>query len=504
MRDSGRLLTGLVSLNVRKSLFRLAPRKFPCPCQNPSDSGKAWQTSCDAVSPWSSGERFRQLCPLLKRNPAGQWVCSVDTPAVRPFWGRALLVYFVGAVGLYATAALAAFLFLHSFVGYPVRYESVAWPPAWHEIRQARARFFFEKAERAFRANQTVEGIMWLSQSYELDPGNYAAGRVLAQLWQNTEAEVSDRVYRQLLRDHPEQRPATAQAWFLALLARGDFRTLGALAWEELHDQPAQSSVWANALLLCSRRTGDTHYLEQAVATPAGLPPYATVLCRWELQIRGARPDVVRMVLTQSIPTKSRPYVFYYRVDRLLHAGMAPEALQELSRCRELLDPSDRLSLYLDAYAAAGWQNILDGQVDKLLATQAGSVVLVDVLSAHLIRYPNPAILAKLFTSVAQHPLVGTDGEKLTAFACLFCAAGTNGDWTRQEAIAAAIKTFTGARYRTLDMVGTYFRRPGSGPPVEHYLPALPPLPVDVTLALYEFSDRQRALAAIPRVHAAR
>jgi len=501
--DSGRLLTGLLSLNFRKTLFRLAPKKFGCPCQNPSDSGKAWQTSCDAVGSWTSAQRFRQLCPLLKKSPAGVWVCSVDTAQVRPFWGRALGVLAGGTAGLYAAAALAVFLFLHSFIGYPVHYRSVAWPPAWHQIRQARAQFFFEKAEHSFHANLPIEGIMWLSQSYELDPGNYTAGRILAQLWQNTEAEVSDRVYRQLLRDHPAERAATAQAWFVALLARGDFATLAALAWDELHDQPAQSSVWANALLFSSRRTGDTHYLEQAVATPAGLPPYATVLCRWELQIRGAPPAVIRTVLTQPIPAKSRPYVFYYRVERLLHANLAQEALQELSRCRDMLDPSDRLSLYLDAYAAAGWQNILDGQVDKLLATQAGSVVLVEVLSGHLIRHPNPAILAKLFTSVAQHPLTGSDSEKLTAFACLFCAAGTAGDWARQDAIAAAIKAFTGTRYKALDGVESYFRRDTPGLPIEHYLPAMPPLPVDVTLALFEFSDRRRALAAAPRTHAA-
>ena len=159
--DRGRLLTGLLSLNFRKTLFRLAPKKFGCPCQNPSDSGRAMQTSCDAMLSWSRPIRFRRLCPLLRQNPAGEWRCSVDTADVRPFWGRAFAYLGGGIAGLYLAAALAAFLFLR-IVGYPVTIPAVAWPPAWHQIDRARAQYFTAKAEAALRENNSVAAMMAL------------------------------------------------------------------------------------------------------------------------------------------------------------------------------------------------------------------------------------------------------------------------------------------------------------------------------------------------------
>ena len=216
---------GLFSLNLRKTLFRLAPEaRSGVLAQHLGDSGKAWETGCDEFVDWKSPKLFHRLCPSLRKNPEGSWRCSVDTSRVRPFWGRALVAIAVVGAGLYAAATPVTLTFLLHFFHRPcpVRYASIAWPPAWHEIRQARAGFFFQKAEQAFKANQTVEASMWLSQSYELDRGNYMAGRILAQLWQNNQPEVSDRIYRQLMRDHPVERSQTAQAWrFLALLARG-------------------------------------------------------------------------------------------------------------------------------------------------------------------------------------------------------------------------------------------------------------------------------------------
>ena len=175
---------------------------------------------------------------------------------------------------------------------------------------------------------------------------------------------------------------------------------------------------------------------------------------------------------------------------------MAEEALRELSRCRDRLANHDRIALYLDAYAAAGWRNFLAGQVGKLLAVETASPSLIELLCTHLIRYPSSAVFDTVFARLhlTRHPVAGSDSDKLTtAYSCLFCAAGAVGDWPRQNAVATAIESVTGARYKTLDTVADYFKSQSHSQPINRYLPAIPSLPVDVTLALYGFSDRQRA-----------
>src|SRR5581483_4379384 len=104
------------------------------------------------------------------------------------------------------------------------------------------------------------EALMSLAQSYQLDPSNYSAGHLLAQLWETSGADYSNQLFRKLMHDHPEQRAATAQAWFGALLCHGDFISIEGLAQERLLDQPRspEVGVWLNALVFAARRTGNT------------------------------------------------------------------------------------------------------------------------------------------------------------------------------------------------------------------------------------------------------
>lgn len=502
LSDSGRLWRELLSLNFRKTLFRLRRDRVRCPCQNPSDSGRAWETGCDPVANWHSPERFRRLCPLLKQNPAGAWRCSVNTAEVRPFWGRACLYYFFAGAGAYAAAAFAAFLFLHT-IGYPVQYRSVAWPPAWHQIREARARYYFDKAGQALRANKPIEAIMSLSQSYELDPMNYPAGRLLAQLWQPSGAEVSNRVYQQLMRDHPSRREETAQAWYAALLARGDFAAIETLALERLPANPQNPGGWLNVFLFANRRTRNSDTLGKAVSISAGLAPFIAQVCAWESALRQAGPDEVRRALTQGVPADAAPYLLYYRVDRLLRSGLASDALLQLNQVRDQLAVRDRLTLYLDTYALVGWEQILSDQINRLLATNTNAP-FVELLSAHLIRHPDPKILAALFAAINQHPLAA-DPERFNAYLSFFFAASVAGDAPRQQAAVNAIKALAGGKFPPIDMIAAWFREDNKSVPIERLLPTLPALPTDVSYALFEFAERRLAAqnAARPVARAA-
>ena len=487
--DLGRFWWALAALNLSKTVFVIRGRRSRCPCQNPSDSGRAWETGCDPAAFWNDPARFRRVCPLLKRAPNGHWRCSVDTAGVRPFWLRAGAWTGGTVAALYLGCILLAFAFLHA-VGYPVRILSVAWPPAWHEVRESRALYFFQKAEASLRANRTGEALLYLAQSYQLDPHGYMPGRILAQLWQTSENDVSNQIYRRLMAEHPAERAQTAEAWFLSLLARGDFSSIEGLAWDRLNAGESEASAWLNALVIASRRTGDAKFLEKSQAA-AALPALAKQVCAWELMTRKEPRERAWSALTAPIPENTDPYLIYYRIDWLIGAGYPSDALFQLSRGQDRLPPTDRCRLALDAYAVLGWTSILQDQAAQLLSARPVAAPSLEVLCAHLIRYPDAAVLARVAEAFERN--TPSQAERLGAYLSLYCAAGAVGDWKRLQAAENGLMAVTGGKIVGLDPLERYFRSNGRSGPIERYLPALPTMPVEITYALYGYSDRHPA-----------
>lgn len=107
--DWSRLLTDALLLNVRKDRWIRSAGRTRCPCQHPSDSGRAGETQCEAVISWRTPERFRFLCPNLQRY-GREWRCGVDRAAIRPYWARALLIWFVLLLIAWVPAATALWL----------------------------------------------------------------------------------------------------------------------------------------------------------------------------------------------------------------------------------------------------------------------------------------------------------------------------------------------------------------------------------------------------------
>ena len=149
--DFLRFWWGLLYWNTRKSLFRLNRDRARCPCQNPSDSGRARETGCDAAHAWYQPARFRRVCPLLVETAEGLR-CAADARDVRPFWGRAAAYYAAAALALYLAAVFALFACLR-IVGYPLSPVSLLWPPRWSDLRLARGDYFVAKAQRALARN---------------------------------------------------------------------------------------------------------------------------------------------------------------------------------------------------------------------------------------------------------------------------------------------------------------------------------------------------------------
>lgn len=434
---------------------------------------------------------MRRVCPALRQSGDGQWLCSVDARDVRPFWGRAAAHGFGFMAISYLATTLTVFGFLR-VIGYPLSYASVVWPPAWFRIQESRAEYFFGKAEHAFKTSEVREGLMYLEQSYNLDPTNYMAGRVLALAAASISPEYSERLYRRLEFAHPEQRTATAQAWLTLLLIQGDSAKIENLAKAQMVAAAAEAPGWLNAFLFANRRTHDVEILQQLAADPQLSPALRRIL-GWELVLRNGDRAQASRLLTQPLGARevTPPYLVFYRINRLLETGLTSEALAALNRDRALLNADDRSRLALAVYQKLGWQSILDDQVDRALAGPIGAP-FVALLSAHLIRHPDRNLLAKVCLALERHPLTGA-ADASPAYASLFCAAGAAGDWEQLHKIASRLEAIAGRSYPALGFMEAYFRNNQDQPPLNKLLPILAVLPVEVDYAMFEFSEQRRS-----------
>lgn len=484
--DFLRLAWGLLYWNTRKTVYRLKSNRGQCPCQHPSDSGKAWETGCAAMIHWNQPARFRRVCPLLLQTQSGAWRCSVNRSEVRPFWGRAFAFHGSAIALTYLMAALAGFVFLRT-VGYRVTFGGVLWPPAWSRFTAIRTGYFLEKYQAAAAAGDLQTAFMSLSTAYNLQPQNYAAGRQLAQIWQVGNPGLSDQIYRRLLNDHPGEAEATAQVWFRALLARGDFAKIEALTSERMIAAPDSAGAWLNALLFANQRTGDAALRARIEAIPT-LPASARRLLTLadDLKKNSSRTAMrERLLKAADEAGDARDALSFFNVCRQLTTrGFAHDTLQCIDSRPDLLGSRDSIPLRLDALAQLGWSMALRRDVESLL-TGPTEPVLVELMSAHLIRHPDATVRGLLFARLELSPLPVTPAN-YSAYLSLFCAAGAGGDRPRLHWAAARIKEILRNDFRSLDGIGEALLANKRNHRIENYMPTLQPLPLEVSYALFE------------------
>lgn len=482
--DIFRLGWGALYWNTRKTWHRLGDRRGPCPCQVASDSGLAHRTGCEAVTPFRSPARFRAVCPLLARRADGAWVCSVDTERIRPFWGRALLVFAVGGLGSYAVATLVVFLGLHA-LGFHPAYHQVAWPGAWPELRAVQARRHLEKSQEARAAGRPAEAILALASAYELNPSDYASGLLLAQLWQGAQPVQSDTLFARLYREHPEQREQTARTWYRALLARGDFEAVLALSRDRLLTSGGDPSpAWTQAFLFACRRAGKTTTLAELVDNPA-LPasPRALVAIENTLARRDA-PERVR-VLADAIPGLRDAFSANYLLRRLLEEGRPDLVLSFLAENRPPLGNREKILLRLDALAALGRAGERGALIRQLLSQPSGPANW-ELISAHLIAHPDREFFQLVAEKHRRDPLPAQESA-YPALLAWFAACGANTD---AESLAFASSLLEQAAARdSLALALARARQLFLAPPgtfrLENILPLLQPIPLETAYALY-------------------
>jgi hypothetical protein len=484
LADLFRLIWGLVYWNLRKAWFRLRRGRARCPGQSLSDSGQAFETMCEASLQWDKPTRFRHVCPLLVPTKDGLR-CSVNTADVRPFWGRALGWYGGTLLAIYLTGALGVFAFLRT-IGYPVSIVHVTWPGLWYRLPQAQGWFYFDRANRAFAEGKTAEGLLYLSNAYEFDPGNYVVGLTLAKNYQTAHPNTSDQIFARLLRDHPAERNATTQEWFRALLARGNFDKVAELALGETLADSAHAYVWMRALLFATRQTGDDSPLRTLLADPSPTAGLWHQLIETELLVRAGRTQEARAALARSwpaSPSANAQFMLYYRVRTLTALGDTMDALDMLLRTPVRLDDEAAATLTLDAYAAARAQRSLQAEIDRLLAPKL-DLPHIKILCAHLIRWPDARSFARLHDKVElDHIPLNTDSAGV--WFALMCTAGAVGDHSRLHALVVMLKQASDSPFAALNAVESFFLGETSIQRITTLLPVLP-LPLEINYALIE------------------
>ncbi len=387
---------------------------------------------------------------------------------------------------MYVAGVLGVFVFLRS-VGYPVSIVHVGLPPLWPRVAQARGWFFLEKANQAFAADRTAEGLLYLANAYDFDPANYTAGLLLAKNYQVGQAARSDQIFRRLLRDHPARRHATAQDWFRALLARGSFELVAGLAQDELLTDPDHAGVWMRALVFAARRLPDDTILRELASDERPAARRWRPLVATELLIRAGRLGEARAAVEQPWEiTEQTRFSLYYRVQTLVSLGDSLSALDLLEKHAALLDAETRVTLRLEAFAARGSEAPLQAEVGRLLGPRLTPATLsvVKVLCAQLIRFPDPDAFGQLWEKVdrEQMPL---NTETAGLWFSLLCSAGAVGDADRLHELTARLKNASQSPFLALGVVEAFFRGQTSERQIGMFLPILP-LPLEVTYALHE------------------
>lgn len=409
--------------------------------------------------------------------------CSVDAAEVRPFWKRFWAIFGTGAFVLYFVATLGVFIAFR-IIGYGVSYRHVVWPLAWRHFDEVRSVYFFEKGRAALTTNNINEAMLSLDLAYNLDPRNYSAGFALAQLWQGGQPTLSDRLYARLMVSHPDERSKTAEAWYHALLLRGDYLKICGLAAERLRLSNTVPGAWLHALIFASRMQGDIAPLRDLLAAEPAPAPDIRAVVELEILARSGKKDEVRKLLDRPLPANAAPYTRYYQVTQLIALADASRALALLDQYGSRFKDDERVALRLNAFGRMGWSTARRGEAEALLIAAPGASSY-ELLAAHLVRYPEPEILSRIFERLAKSPLPA-NASSFPAYAALFCAAGVAGDAAKLRATRLALMESAGANFNALAPIEAFFLGKTAERRIDSFLPALRELPLGVTYELLE------------------
>lgn len=396
LKDGLRLLWQLQVLNWRKSWWILRGRKGPAPCQHPSDYGRAGESECDACRLLARPGRLHAVCPLLRSTPAG-WMCAAEARAVRPFWGRALVVYGMLAAGLYLGAATAAYQGLR-FVGYPgLTWGQVAWPGAWHRIREAQSRNFLERAARLFKAGRGNEAMLAVSSAIQSDPHNFEARLLLAQIWSlQGNFEFSGHAFDELEKEFPAQQRRIALTRHDTLVTLGQGRLLAEYALARTRTDRSQFAFWVQSLLFGLRLSQQAvPFNAAAQAEIAALPEYARRLVESEALLQQGRTAEAKAWLERPFDGPWNAVYARQQIEMLMRIGANREAGTLLDRYGVVLGNFQQELLHFVLSKHRGDEITAQADLHGLLAKRL-EPAQVEYLCAVLVRFPDRTAITRL------------------------------------------------------------------------------------------------------------
>jgi hypothetical protein len=480
--DSFLFAWALVYWNARKTWWRLRKQRGVCPCQNPSDSGRAGETGCEAIVYWHNPARFKKVCPLLMRAPDGRWVCSVQTKEVRPFWGRAW-GYAGAATGIGAVVTFVTVFSIMRLIGYEVSPRQLIWPPAWSELSGVRAQLFRKQARAYHDAGQLRMAVQALEVAYRFAPSDYATGRLLAHFYETTSIATADGLYARLMREHPAHSTETARVWMRSLLARGRLEALAGLAHEQLAADREYTVVWLNALIFAAAHSHHPDWLEEASRNEA-VPEPARRLLALAAQVERAAPGQVAGLLQPTAADAQFAYGLIYRIDQLNRRGFPEQALTLIAQYRGVIGGRDEAGLLLAGIAQTGDEARLAKEFGYILAPgRPLSAAEFSLMGLQLIRYPNQPLLNEV---TAAMPRIKGEAKQpqVEALLTLFCAAGVQQDKAAMKVIKNRLNELMPKSLSFIEPLQRFFLSRRGSRRVESILPRLDAMPLDFIYAM--------------------
>lgn len=406
MSDFFRFWWGLLYWNSRKLGFVLRRRRGRCPCQCPSDSGRAWETTCDAAVSWNRPERFRRVCPDFRIGPSG-WRCAVNTAAVRPYWRRAAACFGGAAAGLYLSAALAFFVLLRATGCEGLTPVDTIWPGRWPRIAMARSQHYVSQAQQALRNGDTRRVLLNLGNASDLAPTDYGLQLSLAQIYQHLSNYAwADQAFVRLWVQFPAQREKTAITWHDGLVATRRYELLGRVAFLRLTDTAGpQRQVWLRVLFVALRGAAAPKKIVEAnSALFRTLPPLWQSAIAAEADVRGGDAAALQRWPELAVSPENSTLLIL-RAESFVDAAPAREALTYVSHLSSVIGAFEYQRLLYRLHSRAGEPRIALAAFDGMLRS-AGRPLQRERLLAVLVEFPSAGCIARLSPAVenSQRP----------------------------------------------------------------------------------------------------
>jgi hypothetical protein len=416
LADSLRFPGAMVYWNWRKTRFVRRGRRDRCPCQDQSDDSVPGRVRCEAILHWHDPARFRQICPLLVQTPEG-WRCSVHASAVRPFWGRVARWWALAALVVYLGGVTVAWLGVRAVGRAPVGWAQMAMPWRWPEIRSVQGAHLFRQAMEAFAHGRLAEARLALVTVRELDPRNYDAALMLAQISMFERSYLfSDELFMRLWREHPANRARTAVTYHDTLLSLDRMRKLAEFSVAMAQADSARAVVWTRSALLGVRsmRAEETaDFSRKQAGAIASLAPHARMLLGAELLLRADDEITALATLHRRFTGPFNAFYASYQIERLAALGAAGDAQLLFDAQAALLGDFDRLATQAALALITGDGTLARASFRSLLR-QPLNAGRVERLAGLLITHPEPGLYRDLAARLREDPALAATVEGAT------------------------------------------------------------------------------------------